>query len=135
MERKRKRKADEPIEKGIPIALPGAEVVWNDPKLKIPFVSNPFISRLKGKAVLDMMLAFNLYYDDLKQKWQPLSDITISTVKNLGRYYTDDPEAPTEQSDLPLRIDNKHALHTFDSYLGGKLTDTNTKLQTLIDMY
>jgi len=120
--------AKEPKEKGIPVAEIGAEIIWNDDKLKVPFISNPFITRLKGNATLGQVLAYNLYYDDLKKKWQVLSDITISTVKNLARYYTDDPDAPTEQSDLPLRITNKHELHTKD-------TDLATLIQTLIDMY
>jgi len=125
MERKRKRERDVPIEKGLPIAKAGQEVIWIDPKLKVPFVSNPFITRLKGKATLDMMLAYNLYFDDLTQKWKPLSDITISTVKNLGRFYTADPDTPIEQSDLPMRITDKHELRTKDM-------DLKTLLESVI---
>jgi len=114
MSRERKRERKEIIERGIPIAEPGAEIVWNDPKLKTSFISKPFVSRLKGRAFLEQMLAYNLYYDDLTKKWKPLSDITISTVKNLGRYYTADPEVPIVQSDLNLRITEKHELRTKD---------------------
>ena len=128
MSRERKRERKEVIEPGIPIAKPGDEVIWNDPKLKTSFISNPFISRLKGSATLDQMLAYNLYFDDITQKWKPLSDLAISTVKNLGRYYTADPEAPTEQSDLYMRLTAKHELRTND-------LDVIAKLQELIDMY
>jgi len=128
MERKRKRLAKELKEKGIPVAEAGQEVVWNDAFLKVPFISNPFITRLKGRAELNQALAYNLYFDDLEKKWKPLSDITISTVKNLGRYYTGDPTPPEVQSDLHMRITNKHELRTKD-------TDLATLIQTLIDMY
>ena len=128
MSRERKRVRKEIAEKGIPIAEAGAEVIWNDPKLKTSFISNPFISRLKGHATLEQMLAYNLYYDDLTKKWKPLSDITISTVKNLARFYTADPEPPEVQSDLPLRITDKHELRTIDSALA-------ILIQQLIDMY
>ncbi len=117
MPRERKRKANEPIQKGIPIAEPGSEVIFNDPVLKSPFISNPFISRLKGRAFLEQSLAYNLYFDDLTQKWKPLSDISISTVKNLGRYYPSDPTPPTNISDLPLRINNMHELMVNDEVL------------------
>lgn len=128
MTRKRERERKEIAEKGIPIAEPGAEVIWNDPKLKTSFISNPFISRLKGRATLEQTLAYNLYFDDLTKKWKPLSDLTISTVKNLGRFYTADPEAPVVQSDLHLRISNKHELRTKD-------LDLAVLIQQLIDMY
>lgn len=128
MSRERKRKAIEPIEKGIPIAAPGAEVIFDDVALKSPFISNPFISRLKGRAFLEQSLAYNLYFDDLTQKWKPLSDITISTVKNLGRFYPTDPTPPTALSDLHLRITDKHELRSKD-------TDLAVLMQTLIDMY
>ncbi len=128
MLRERKRERKEIAELGIPIAKPGDEVVWNDPKLKTSFISNPFISRLKGRATLEQTLAYNLYFDDLTKKWKPLSDLTISTVKNLGRYYTADPEAPVVQSDLYMRLTAKHELRTND-------LDVIAKLQQLIDMY
>ena len=128
MSRERKRETKESAEKGIPIAEPGAEVIFDDIILKSPFISNPFISRLKGRAFLEQSLSYNLYFDDLTQKWKPLSDVTISTVKNLGRYYPTDPTPPTALSDLHLRITDKHELRSKDS-------DLAVLIQTLIDMY
>ncbi len=132
MSRERKRKAKEPIEKGIPIADPGAEIIFNDPILKSPFISNPFMSRLKGRAFLEQMIAYNLYFDDLTQKWKPLSDISISTVKNLARYYPTDPDPPTMLSDLPLRLNEYHELEVIDILNKNTLNEVKVKLDTLI---
>ena len=67
----RERERDEPIKKGVALAPIGSDVIWDDPKLKVPFSSNPFISRMKGSAVLDMVLSFGLYYNELTKKWTP----------------------------------------------------------------
>lgn len=128
MPRKRERERGKPIEKGIAVADVGQDVVWDDFYLKVPFSSNPFITRLRGQAILNQALSYNLYWDDLAQRWKPLTDITISTAKILARYYPTDPEAPTELSDLPMRITDKHELRTKD-------TDLAALIQTLIEMY
>ena len=132
MPRERKRKANEPIQKGIPIAEPGSEVIFNDPVLKSPFISNPFISRLKGRAYLEQCLAYNLYFDDLTQKWKPLSDISISTVKNLARFYPTDPPPPTVLSDLPLRLNEYHELEVIDVLNKNTLEEVKSKLDGII---
>ncbi|HEC40876.1 hypothetical protein LCGC14_0876540 [marine sediment metagenome] len=132
MSRERKRKAKEPIEKGIPIAEPGAEIIFNDPVLKTPFISNPFISRLKGRAFLEQTLAYNLYFDDLTKKWKVLSDISISTVKNLARYYPTDPTPPTVISDLPLRLNTFHELMVNDEVSITSLNTMRVRLDSIL---
>ncbi len=131
MSRERKRKAKESIEKGIPIAEPGAEIIFNDPVLKSPFISNPFMSRLKGRAFLEQMLAYNLYFDDLTKKWKPLSDITISTVKNLGRYYPTNPTPPSILSDLPMRINAEQHLMVQDQNVYITVAGISSKLDNI----
>jgi len=74
----RERKRDEIKKKGIPIAEIGSDVIWDDPKLKVPFTSNPFISRMKGSPELNMAISFGLYYNELAKKWMPITSATMT---------------------------------------------------------
>ena len=102
----RERERDEPIKKGVPLADIGGDVIWDDPKLRVPFSSNPFISRMKGSAVLNMALSFGLYYNELTKKWAPITSATMTESLIKGRYYAVAPDPLTLLSDNPLRSNN-----------------------------
>lgn len=107
---KRERKRIEPIKKGIPIASIGADVIWDDEKLRVPFSSNPFISRMKGKAELQMALSFGLYYNELTKKWSPITSTTMTEALIKARYYPTPPDPLTELSDNKLRTNDEQEL-------------------------
>lgn len=122
MSRERKRERDEPKDKGVPVAPVGSDVIWDDLKLRVPFSSNPFITRMKGSAVLNMSLSFGLYYNELTKRWAPLTSATISEALIKARYYAVNPDALTLLSDNPLRTTNIQELMVKD-------TDLETKLE------
>jgi len=107
----RERERDKIKKKGIPIAEIGADVIWDDEKLKVPFTSNPFISRMKGSAILNMALSFGLYYNELTKKWMPITSSAMTAEALKSRYYPTPPDALSELSDNPLRSnDSQHLL-------------------------
>ena len=101
----RERERDKIKKKGIPIAEIGADVIWDDPKLKVPFTSNPFISRMKGSAILNMAISFGLYYNELAKKWMPITSATMTESMVKSRFYPEAPDGLTELSDNPMRSD------------------------------
>lgn len=115
MEKKRERKRAEITEKGIPVAEVDDDVIWDDLKLRVPFTSKPFISRLRGKARLDMVLSYGLYFNELTKKWTPLTAASIGEALCKARYYPTAPSDLTELSDNPLMMDNKHQLRIYDT--------------------
>lgn len=117
MNRERKRIRDKPKKKGIPLADIGSDVIWDDPKLKVPFSSNPYISRMKGSAVLNMALSFGLYYNELTGKWSPITSATMTESLIKARYYASTPDVLTELSDNPLRSTNSQELMVKDTVL------------------
>jgi len=124
----RERKRDEIKKKGIPIAEIGADVIWDDPKLKVPFTSYPFISRMKGSAILNMAISFGLYYNELAKKWMPITSATMTESLIKARYYPEAPDGLTELSDNPLIMSNDYKLLVSDS--GVRANTLAIKVQT-----
>ncbi|MFX0024433.1 MAG: hypothetical protein ACFE9S_19095 [Candidatus Hermodarchaeota archaeon] len=123
--RKSERERAEVEQKGIPSAVFGEEFEWTDEKLKIALSSYPDFKRLKSEAVLKMMLALNMYWDDVTKKWEVMSSTEIATVRNQARYYSAPPAALTTDQWANMRIDNNQRLIVVDE---GALTVLN-KLQ------
>lgn len=121
MSKERKRKRADIVSKGIPIAELGASVIWDDPKLKVPFTSHPFISRMLGNAQLNMVLSYGLYYNELTQKWTPITATTMTEALSKARYYPTPPDALTELSDNPMRSTDSQELMVNDTDLLAKL--------------
>lgn len=115
--RKRKTKRDKAVKEGIPVAKLGAEFEWIDDKLKVGLEAYPTFKRPLGKAEINMMLALNMYYDDITKKWKVMDSLDISTVKNLARFYLSDPPALTTDVFEYMRIDKNHRLECVDNIL------------------
>jgi len=126
MSEKRERERAEVKEKGIPIADLGAEVIFDDLRLKVPFSSIPFISKMKGRAFLEQTLSYGLYFNELTQKWTPITATTMGEALVKGRYYPTPPSTLTELSDNPLRSDNAQNLMTVNPDF---VFDTNGSLE------
>lgn len=125
---KRKRERDEPVTKGISVAEIGGDVIWDDSKLKVPFTSNPFISRMKGSAILNMAISFGLYYNELAQKWMPITSATMTESLVKSRYYPTAPDVLTELSDNPMR--SNESQHLLINDVLSKVVLDAIKLQT-----
>ncbi len=110
----RKRIKEKSLAPILPIARLGAEFEWTDDKIKVGLESFPVPKRLISKAELSMVLALNMYYDDIQQKFVPLSAVDISTVRSEGRYYTSPPDLLTVDQYAAMRIDNNQYLLTRD---------------------
>ena len=108
--RKRKRVRDKALKEGIPVAKLGAEFEWIDERLKVGLEAYPTFKRPLGKAEMAMVLSLGLYYNDITKKWEPLSAIDISTVRNQARFYSVNPPDLTTDVYDNMRIDKNQNL-------------------------
>lgn len=122
--RKRITKRDEAVKEGIPVAKLGAEFEWIDEKLKVGLEAYPTFKRPLGKAEISMMLALNMYYDDITEKWKVMDSIDISTVKNLARYYLSAPPALTTDQFAYMRLDKNQRLEVKDVGVNSTMEST-----------
>lgn len=123
--RTRKRVKQKAVSAILPVARLGAEFEFTDERLKISLESFPVPKRLISKASLDMVLALNMYYDDIQKKFVPLSAVDISTVRNDARYYTAAPPLLIVNQYAPMRITNAQELMVSDAVAIAYLTAIN----------
>lgn len=124
--RNRLRKKKKSESRVLPVARLGGSFEFTDDKIRIGLESYPVPKRLISKAELTMVLALNMYYDDIQKKFVPLSAVDISTVRNEGRYYTAEPPLLITNQFAPMRINNAQKLIVVDELAEFYLTAINS---------